>query len=112
MRFPPLEVLRPVGQHPYATWITERDAQGQFWLHFNCSACGDQTSKPCTRPHLATRWALQYAALHAHGLRPKFPAPGVTSSDGRPVFAELVTDEMANFAAAYGAPPPPNGWRR
>ena len=88
--------MQPVPNHPYALWQSQWDPRRQqLIMHFACSLCGDQTEWHCSRPQLQGYRIMQYAGLHAHGLRPV-----VHQSQPSP-----------NMMVAYGPPPPPGGWR-
>jgi hypothetical protein len=63
--------MQPVPGHPYASYGAQTDAYGRYFIHCACSACGDRTIKRCMNPQRTNYWVMNYAQLHAHGLRPR-----------------------------------------
>jgi hypothetical protein len=92
--------MQPIPNHPYALWSARWEPRlEQVIMNFACTKCGDRTEWHCSRPQLQRYRALQYGALHAHGLRPVVPQ----ASRDPYLFAPMMV--------AYGPPPPPGGWR-
>ena len=55
-----------VPNHPYASYGTETDRFGRYWIHLACKRCGDRTKKQCSNPARTNYWIVQYGRLHIH----------------------------------------------